>query len=297
LLGIKTTLADTGPVPSSGGALEASLLTVGVPGVLNADVAHATTIAQADRSESEAALADLNVTAGGNAISAAFLMSKAKAVCGSTAPTASGSAQLANVVLNGQPVVVTGAPNQQVSLPNGRLILNEQTPDAAASNHAGISVNALHVVVTGVADIVLSAAHADVTCPPPGTPPACTGDDFMTGSGSMTTSSGARENFAVAGGYTNGKYWGHVLFFDHGNGKEWKSTRMTEYGPGSTSTARHMEGTDDENGRAGTFKDDAQDTGQHDGDSESFESDDGENSSGHLDDGDMTHHAPCRDSD
>lgn len=297
VLGIKTSIADTGPLPSSGGALDASLLNVSAPGVLNADVAHATTIAQADRSESEAALADVNLAVGGNTLGASFLMTQAKAVCGSTAPTASGSAQISNLILNGKPVVVTGAPNQQVSLPNGSVTIDEQTADAPAAGHAGLTVNALHVVVNSVADVIISSAHADVTCPE-GVPPNCVGSDFMTGSGSMTTPSGAKANFALAGAFTNGKFWGHLLFINHGNGKQWKSTAITAFRPGSTPTARHMEGTDDENGRAGTFKDDAEDNGPSgNNDSESFQSDDGESDSGHLGEGKMHHHAPCVDDD
>src|SRR5216683_1500252 len=63
--GITTVISDTGPLPSSGGALEASLLSASVPGLLTASVAHASTIGQGDRSRSEASVADLNLTAGG----------------------------------------------------------------------------------------------------------------------------------------------------------------------------------------------------------------------------------------
>src|SRR5712692_2054079 len=62
VLGITTTVSDTGPLPSSGGALNASLLTVNVPNLLTADVAHATTIGQGNASSSEASVADLNLT-------------------------------------------------------------------------------------------------------------------------------------------------------------------------------------------------------------------------------------------
>jgi len=200
-------------------------------------------------------------------------------------------------MVNGTPIVVSGAPHQQFFLPNGYLTIDEQAADPSSANHGGLTVNALHVIVSGVADIIISSAHADVTCPPPGQQPTCVGDDFMTGSGSMTTPSGAKANFALAGGFTNGKFWGHLLFIDHGNGKQWRSTSVTAYQPGSTQTGRHMEGTDDENGRAGTFKDDAEDNGPAGNDNESFQSDDGESDSGHLGEGKMHHHMPCKDDD
>ncbi len=75
------TVADTGPLPSSGGAQEASLLDVppislGTVGALNgADVAHATAIGRGNASRSEASVADLSLTVAGNTIAADFLMS------------------------------------------------------------------------------------------------------------------------------------------------------------------------------------------------------------------------------
>src|SRR5437016_3107119 len=61
-------ISDTGPLPSTGGAEETSLLDVppvslGSAGGLNgADVAHAAAIAQGSASRSEASVADLSVT-------------------------------------------------------------------------------------------------------------------------------------------------------------------------------------------------------------------------------------------
>src|SRR5215471_5168744 len=58
-------LSDTGDLPSSGGAQEASLLSVSEPGLLTADTLHATTIGQGNSSQSEASVASLTLTAGG----------------------------------------------------------------------------------------------------------------------------------------------------------------------------------------------------------------------------------------
>ncbi len=80
------TVSDTGPLPPSGGALQTSLLSISFPGVLTADVAHATTIGQADRARSEASVADVSLTAGGNTITADFLRSSAMAVCTTGGP-------------------------------------------------------------------------------------------------------------------------------------------------------------------------------------------------------------------
>ena len=164
-------LADTGPLPSSGGSREASLLSASVPGLVGAEVLHATTIGQADRSRAEASVANLNLTVAGNAIGATFLMSRATAVCGPGGPSASGQSEITGLVINSRPVDVSSQPNQKVNLPTGGTItINEQT----SGRDGEMTVNALHVVVPGVAEIVVASAHADVTCPPRGQV-TCTG--------------------------------------------------------------------------------------------------------------------------
>src|SRR5712692_6191676 len=61
-------LSDTGPLPQSGGAQEASLLDLSIPGLPSAEVGHASTIGQGDRSRSEASVANVAITADGNTI-------------------------------------------------------------------------------------------------------------------------------------------------------------------------------------------------------------------------------------
>jgi len=80
--GITTAISDTRPLPASGGA---PLPSVGAPGLLTADVAHATTVGHAERARSEASVADLSLTVGGNTIAAGTLRSSAMAVCMSRA--------------------------------------------------------------------------------------------------------------------------------------------------------------------------------------------------------------------
>ena len=240
------TIADTGPLPSGGGAEEASLLEVspismGNVGALNgADVAHATTVGQGNASRSEALLADLSLTVAGNTIAADFLMSTASAQCNGSTPSVSGNSELARVVVNGQPVVISGATNQRVPLPlgAGSIVINEQS--SSVSGQSGtLDVNALHVVATNpttgmpLADVILAHAHADIACPAsPASPPPCSGgsSDFVTGGGVIPspTDPNAKANFAVAGGVKNG-FWGHLLYIDHGKGPRIKGTAVTGY--------------------------------------------------------------------
>src|SRR5713101_6117923 len=79
--GITTVISDTGPLPSSGGAQEATLLTANAPGLLTAEALHASTVGQEQHSRAEASVANLNLTVGGITISAEFLMAKATATC------------------------------------------------------------------------------------------------------------------------------------------------------------------------------------------------------------------------
>ncbi len=150
--GIPTTLANTGALAKAGGAREASLLTRNIADVLTAKVIYSSTIGQGDRSRSEAALADLRLTVGKDSITVGFLMARAMAVCG---PSVSGSSEIADLIVNGKAIVVSGQPNQKISLPNRRVVINEQK-SSVKGNAGDMTVNALHVIVDGVTDIVIS---------------------------------------------------------------------------------------------------------------------------------------------
>jgi len=262
------TLVDAGSLPSSGGAREASLLDASVPGLLTAEVLHATSVGQGNASRSEASVAELALTVGTNSISAGFLEARATAMCTDGGATASGSSHIARLSVNGQVIQVDGTPNQTVLLPNGtgKVVINEQTSGGAGD----ITVNALHVSVDGVADVIISSAHADITCapaPPPPPPPGCTPADFITGGGWITgTPSGAKANFGVAGGIKQGTFWGHLTYNDHGsNGPQVKGTGVTGYTtPDATfPTMRRITGTAEVNGLSGfTYQVDVADNGE-----------------------------------
>lgn len=241
VLGQSVTLADTGPLPSNGGAQEASLLSASVPGVLSANVLHASTVAHGNNSRAEASVADVDVTAGDNTVSADFVRSEAHARCGPGGASVSGTSDITRLSINDQSVAVTGEPNQTVTLPGGgQVVINEQSTSPGA-----ITVNALHVTVPGVADVVISSSHADIHC---GSPGCVSTKDFVTGGGWIATPSGDRGTFGVAGGIKNGDYWGHLTYVDHGSRMKVKGTEVTAYeatGP----TSRHIEGTAEVNGR------------------------------------------------
>src|SRR2546428_518776 len=82
-----------------------------------------------------------------------------------------------------------------ILLPNGlgAVIINEHK----TARKGDITVNALHIVIVGGTDVVVSSAHADIACGEV-PPPPCAQPDFVTGGGWITTSMGSRANFAVA---------------------------------------------------------------------------------------------------
>jgi len=257
-------LADAGSLPPSGGAQEASLLNASVPGLLTAEVLHASTVGKGNASRSEASVAEVSLTVAGNTISAGLLQARATAVCSNGVATASGTSDIATLSVNGQTITISGTPNQEVPLIlGGEVIINEQT----SMGPGDITVNALHVVVPGAADVIVSSAHADITCqsaPPPPPPPGCTATDFVTGGGWVTgTPSGAKGNFGVAGGIKQGQFWGHLTYIDHdGSGPHVKGTGVTAYKAVDAIT-RHIEGTAQVDGQDGfTYQVDVADNGE-----------------------------------
>jgi hypothetical protein len=285
-------LVDAGPLPPEGGTAEASLLDASVPGLLTAEVLHATTAGQGNASRSEASVAELALTVGGNSVSAAFLQARATAMCTDGGATTRGSSDIAALSVNGQTIAVSGAPNQTIPLPNGRVIINQQT----SAGPGDITVNALHVIVDNVADVIVSSAHADINCQAGPPPPGCSGADFVTGGGWITgTPSGAKGNFGVAGGIKHGAFWGHLTYIDHGaGGPHVKGTGVTGYTVVSATT-RHIEGTAEVNGQSGfTYKVDVADNGEP-GTNDSFVLgvSNGYGASGRLNGGNIQLHAPA----
>jgi hypothetical protein len=277
------TVSDTGPLPPAGGAQEASLLDVppislGNAGAVNgAEVAHAAAVGQGSASRSEASVADLSLTVAGNAIAAEFLMARAVASCNGSSPSVSGSSELANLIINGQNIPISGAANQSIPLPldAGSVVINQQSSSVGGQSGT-MDVNSLHVVVNGatpggspLADVIVSHAHADITCPalPPPLPPCGTAAaDFVTGGGWIASPSNpnAKANFAVAGGIKNGGFWGHLMFVDHGNGSRVKGTGVTGYDFYTPfgSNGRKALGSADVNGAAESYEADVADDGE-----------------------------------
>src|SRR5436853_4387071 len=154
LAGTTTVLADTGPLAGASDALQASALTGRIPSLFTGETLHATTIGSPDHVASEASVADLALSVAGTTIGADFVMARALAVLGRAG---AGTSNIANLSINGVPIPVSGSANQTIYVPGGLAVINEQQ-----TSPTSIVVNALHLIVYGVADVVIGSAAAGV---------------------------------------------------------------------------------------------------------------------------------------
>jgi hypothetical protein len=272
-------VVDTGPVAPEGGALSSTLLCypdgpscfVGLPdltgGAARAEVLHAATVAHGSKSRSEAEVASLSVSAAGHTIGVDLLLARAEASCNDGNASVSASSEIAELVIDGQTIAVTGQAGQTVNLPGGGFVVINQQIATVNEDSGDVTVNALHIVVPGPipgtdTDLIVAQAHADILCARPAPPPKCdSAKDFVTGGGWIRTQSGSRANWAAAGGVKNGGYWGHLSYIDHGAGMKVKGTCVTAYS--GSGVARHIEGTAEVNGLGGyTYSLDVADNGE-----------------------------------
>jgi len=213
-----TIRAATGSIGISGGTAEASLLVGDIPGsatggvvALSAGVMHSA-IVGLDATRAESSTGDITLTVSNNTITADFLMARSTASCG---PAVTGSSQLTNLVINGQAITVTGAPNQTVALPNGTAIINEQISSIVGSS-AELTVNAFHVTTTDaitgqqLADVMLATVDAKIDCSG-GSPPNA---QFTTGGGWVPGILAGHATFGFVAGTQDSGFRGHLVYKD-----------------------------------------------------------------------------------
>ena len=150
-----TALASTG-ISGTNSQSDVGQVTGSIPSLLDAEALNAATYSYPDQVDSQASLASLSLTVAGVSISADSVVAQASQVLGAAG---SGSSYIDNLAINGVPVTVTGDPNQTIPIPGGQLVINEQTISSTGS----AVVNAIHVVVNGVADVVIASATAGIS--------------------------------------------------------------------------------------------------------------------------------------
>ena len=267
-------ISDTGQLPPSGGARDDALLDTRVLGlatlnsVLTAEVLAASTSGASGQADSSASLANVVVLPGHAAqVTASFVQAESQATCSRV----SGSSEIAGLTFGGTAITVTGQPNQTVTLPGGAtLIINEQTTTSNGTFRQ-IQVNALHLTVPGVAEVILSSAESDINCTSTTTQGPC--QDFVTGGGWIATTGTSHGNFGFNAGFKAGSPTPsvHLNYIDHASGMKVKATRITVYGPGPTARSRHFRGTAAVDGVDGYgYSVDVADTGEPGKDADTF---------------------------
>jgi hypothetical protein len=164
---VNVDLEDTGKLPPGGGSLSTELLKADVPGLLDVDLLSASTVGANNQTTSNASVANVTLTAAGLYITASVLTSNATASCHPGQASDSGSSTIAGLTVNGLSITVTGEPNQTIPLIVGSLIINEQISSTTVSSSlsaADMVVNALHLKVNLLADVVISSSHAGMKC-------------------------------------------------------------------------------------------------------------------------------------
>ncbi len=149
-----TIVSDTGALGGLNDARDAADLTTTVPSLLTAETLYVATISWSNEVDSTASVNNLNVTVGGVLITATSVLS---IVTSAQGPNSS-ITMIDGLAVNGTPISITGKKNQTVAIPGGQLIINETTNSAGA-----MTVNGLHIIENGVADIVIASATAGIS--------------------------------------------------------------------------------------------------------------------------------------
>ena len=229
-----TIRAATGTLSISGGEADSALSVGDIPGsatggavALAASALSSVVIGTGADTRAHAAMGAVGLTVSGNQISSDFLMARSTASCG---PTVGGSSELVNLVINGQPITVTGAANQTVTLSNGSVVINEQVPTVGGTS-GELIVNALHVLthdtITGqpIADVALGNVDAKIDCAAGSSP----GEDWVSGGGWIPGNAGGMATFGFVAGPGGSPNRGHLTLKDNSAGQTVHGTVITSF--------------------------------------------------------------------
>lgn len=152
--------ANTGPLPTEGGHLEAD---AGAVTLLNvqAGPSHAEITGENDQTHAHATVGSVSAA---SLVSIGTMESTATAQCGRNGPEVSGKAKVSDLKVLGIPIPVTSEPNQIVTIPLvAQLVINAQDI-VREGNSASITVTAVRGSI-GTVDVNLAESAAGITCP------------------------------------------------------------------------------------------------------------------------------------
>jgi hypothetical protein len=165
-----TTFVDTGPLPASGGTLQASLANFSdnEQGTqITAHALRALTVGEGTGSRSVASLEHLVVDDGmGNIITADVVEARAEAKCVGGQAVVASHVRITNLAINGVEQTITGQPNQVIvvsSVGSGESLLINNLFTGVGT----VTVTALQFIQTDLQSILFGSVTADVSnCPP-----------------------------------------------------------------------------------------------------------------------------------
>ena len=223
-------LSDTGQLDASGGMIEKGLSESVQTGLVDLGVSVLSTsvTGSGDLTHANATVVGLELSVlDALTVSASVLQANASTQCLSGEVNAQGDSHIAQLVINGEDIIVTGEPNQTISIPGvASVIINEQIISGRT-----IETNALHIslleedepllglIDLGLdtlvsADVVISHAKAGITC---GDTYVCPVNDFVTGGGQLDVAGGTL-SFGMVGGLKPNGLSGHFNAVDHRSG-------------------------------------------------------------------------------
>lgn len=173
---------------------------------------------------------------------------------------AGGTSDVEELWFGGQQVLVTGAPNQTVTIPGvATLTINEQHV-TISGDFRTVTVNALHLTTAAGVDVIIASSRATATGYTNNTVgvtnvPPC--GDLISGSGRVTANSSgfasAQGTFTVSVGCdVNGAIHGDLSYYDGTNAVQMASTNIRAYTTDG-GHGRHIEGNCSINGVAGFY--------------------------------------------
>ena len=217
-------------LPPDGGMVENEVLGVSVPGTVVSDTLRVMTSgaigASTASAQSSATVEAVNIV--GGLVTAKLVVAMASSTAnGTTATSNAEGSTLVGLTVNGLPLGdVSPPPNTRIDIPGvGTVFLNEQIPGGDGVHTTALTVNMIHVVLTGAVagDIIVASAHSDVNFTPAPTPAPVAG--FMTGGGRL----GTGRTIATFGLNARPSLQGQLQYTDHAQGLDVHSTGLTDY--------------------------------------------------------------------
>ena len=157
----QTILSQTAILSASGGSLTTNYVDANLNGVVTVDSLSASITGANNQTVSQTSATNIFVTARGNVVTADYAASTATATCGGT----TASSQIQNLVVNGQPVNVTGAPNQIAFFQEAGfyIVINEQSTNKKVKAK-NLTVSALHIIFANAADVRVATSRVEIKC-------------------------------------------------------------------------------------------------------------------------------------